>query len=120
MALTESNMLELGTIAPNFMLQDVTTGNYFSLDQLKSEKATVIMFICNHCPFVIHVNQELVRLANKYKNEGVAFIAISSNDAEAYPDDAPDMMRIVAKVLQYPFPYLYDCLLYTSPSPRDA
>jgi len=108
MALTESNMLALGTEAPNFHLQDTVSGNYYSLDDLRSEKATVIMFICNHCPFVIHVNSELVRLANKYKSEGVSFIAISSNDVENYPQDAPDKMNIVAKVLKYPFPYLYD------------
>ena len=108
MALTESNMLPLGTKAPNFHLQDTISGNYYSLDDLKSSKATVVMFICNHCPFVIHVNSELVRLANKYKSEGVSFIAISSNDVKNYPEDAPDKMSIVAKVLKYPFPYLYD------------
>ena len=108
MALTESTMLPLGTKAPNFHLQDTVSGNYYSLDDLRSAKATVVMFICNHCPFVIHVNSELVRLANKYKSEGVSFIAISSNDVENYPEDAPDKMSIVAKVLKYPFPYLYD------------
>lgn len=108
MALTESSMLPLGTKAPNFHLQDTVSGNYYSLDDLKSDKATVIMFICNHCPYVIHVNPEVVRIANEYKNKGVSFIAVSSNDVEAYPEDAPDKMSIVAKVLKYPFPYLYD------------
>ncbi len=108
MALIESNMLPIGTEAPNFHLHDTVSGNYYSLDDLKSDKTTVIMFICNHCPFVIHVNPEIVRLANAYKNNGVAFIAISSNDAENYPEDAPDKMSIVAKVLKFPFPYLYD------------
>lgn len=108
MALTESKMLELGTTAPPFFLQDTVSGNYMSLDDLKSDKATVIMFICNHCPYVIHVNYELVALAQEYKNLGVSFIAISSNDVENYPDDDPDKMRLVAKVLKYPFPYLYD------------
>lgn len=108
MALKESNMLELGTIAPNFHLRDTVSNNYYSLDDLKSSRATVIMFICNHCPFVIHVNPELVRMANEYKNKGVAFIAINSNDVENYPEDAPDKMSIVAKVLRYPFPYLFD------------
>ncbi len=108
MALTESTMLPLGTKAPNFHLQDTVSGNYYSLDDLKSNQATVIMFICNHCPYVIHVNPEIVRVANEYKNKGVSFIAISSNDVENYPDDAPDKMRIVAKVLKFPFPYLYD------------
>ena len=108
MALTESTMLPLGTTAPNFHIKDVVSNNYYSLDDLKSGKATVIMFICNHCPFVIHVNPELVKIANEYKNQGVSFIAISSNDVENYPEDAPDKMSIVAKVLKYPFPYLYD------------
>ena len=108
MALKESNMLPLGTKAPNFHIRDVITDNYYSLDDLKSHKATVIMFICNHCPFVIHVNPEIVRIANDYKSKGVSFIAISSNDVDNYPEDAPDKMSIVAKVLKYPFPYLYD------------
>lgn len=108
MALTESTLMPIGTVAPNFHLRDVVTNNYYSLDDLKSDKATVIMFICNHCPFVIHVNAELVKIANEYKNKGVSFIAISSNDVEAYPEDAPDKMSIVAKVLRYPFVYLYD------------
>ena len=101
-------MLPLGTTAPNFHIKDVVSNNYYSLDDLKSGKATVIMFICNHCPFVIHVNAELVRIANEYKNQGVSFVAISSNDVENYPEDAPDKMSIVAKVLKFPFPYLYD------------
>ncbi|MFT5167165.1 MAG: thiol-disulfide isomerase/thioredoxin [Saprospiraceae bacterium] len=108
MALTESTMLPLGTQGPNFHLLDTVSGNYYSLDDLKSGKATVVMFICNHCPYVIHVNPEIVRIANEYRNQGVSFIAISSNDIEAHPDDAPDKMRIVAKVLRFPFPYLYD------------
>ncbi len=108
MALTESTMIEIGTPAPNFHLQDTISTNYYSLDDLKSERATVIMFICNHCPFVIHVNSELVKLANEYKHKGVSFVAINSNDVENYPEDAPDKMSIVAKVLKYPFPYLFD------------
>ena len=108
MALTESTMLPLGTAAPNFHIKDVVSNNYYSLDDLKSDQATVIMFICNHCPFVIHVNPELVKIANEYKNQGVSFVAISSNDVENYPEDAPDKMSIVAKVLKFPFPYLYD------------
>jgi len=75
---------------------------------LKSEKATVIMFICNHCPFVIHVNPEIVRIANEYRQRGVSFIAISSNDVTQVPSDGPEFMNIVAKVLKFPFPYLYD------------
>lgn len=108
MALTPSNSFPLNTIAPEFSLEDSVTGKTFNLQQLKGEKATVIMFICNHCPFVIHVNSKLVELANQYKSQGVSFIAISSNDVENYPQDAPDKMKEVAAENKYPFPYLYD------------
>lgn len=108
MAYTESNLLPLGTTAPAFHLPDTTTGTEKSFDNIKGEKGTVVMFLCNHCPYVIHINSELVRLANDYKEKGIGFVAISSNDAVNYPEDAPDKMAIVAKVLQYPFPYLYD------------
>lgn len=108
MALKESNMVPIGTTAPNFHIMDVVSNRYYSLDDLKSEKATVFMFICNHCPYVIHVNPELVRIANDYKSKGVSFIAISSNNVETHPEDSPDKMAIVAKVLRFPFPYLYD------------
>ena len=108
MSLVESTMLPLGTNAPNFHIKDVVSNNYYSFDDLRSDSATVVMFICNHCPFVIHVNPEIVRIANDYKSKGVSFIAISSNDVDNYPEDAPDKMSIVAKVLKFPFPYLYD------------
>lgn len=108
MALTESNMLPLGIKAPAFTLPDTVSGNMLSLDELASDKATVIMFICNHCPYVIHVNPELVRLAPEYQAKGVSFIAISSNDAERYPDDAPHLMTEFAKTEGFTFPYLYD------------
>ncbi|WP_419214159.1 thioredoxin family protein [Maribacter sp. X9] len=108
MARTESNMLELGTIAPAFSLFDTVTEKTTNLQALKGENGTVIMFICNHCPFVIHVNPELVRLAKDYENNGIGFIAISSNDIHNYPQDAPDLMKAKAKKEKYPFPYLYD------------
>lgn len=108
MALTPSNMLPLGTTAPDFNLPDVTTGDNMTLADFKSEKATVVMFICNHCPYVIHLNHEIVSIANQYEAKGVKFVAISSNDVTNYPQDSPDKMKIVAKVLKYPFPYLYD------------
>jgi len=103
-----SNMLPLGTVAPAFTLPDTVSGKKMSLTGLESDKATVIMFISNHCPFVKHVNQQLVRLANDYKPAGISFIAISSNDVINYPDDAPDKMKQAALDLDYPFPYLYD------------
>ena len=108
MALTPSNMLPLGTIAPNFNLVDTKDNETKSLTQLKGNKGTLVMFICNHCPFVIHVNAALVKLANDYKTKGVNCIAISSNDVENYPQDSPDKMKIHAEENHYPFPYLYD------------
>jgi thiol-disulfide isomerase/thioredoxin len=79
-----------------------------SINDVKGGTATVVMFICNHCPFVKHVNDELVRLGNDYNDKGIGFVAISSNDVENYPDDSPGMMKIVAQEMEYPFPYLYD------------
>jgi len=108
MARTPSNMLALKTKAPNFLLLNTVDNKTESLKALKGEKATVIMFICNHCPFVIHVNPELVKIANEYKTKGVSFIAISSNDATNYPQDGPDLMHQHAINNKYPFPYLYD------------
>ncbi len=108
MSVTPSNMLALGTTAPDFNLIDTTSGCLKQLKHLKGNKGTVIMFICNHCPFVVHVNEALVAIANTYTNKGIGFIAISSNDAIAYPQDAPDKMKAHALTEGYPFPYLYD------------
>lgn len=108
MALTPSNMLSLGTKAPDFMLYDTISEQNIFLSQEKGKKGTVIMFICNHCPFVKHVNQGLVQLANDYIRKGIGFIAISSNDVENYPADAPDLMKKNAKKEKFPFVYLYD------------
>lgn len=108
MARTESNMLELGTIAPNFKLKDTVSGQMMELRDIKGQKGTVIMFICNHCPFVIHVNPKISELAKVYQQKGIKFIAISSNDIDNYPQDAPQLMKIKAKEEEYTFPYLYD------------
>jgi len=108
MARTPSNMIPLGTIAPSFSLRDAVSNSIYSLDSLKGEKGTVLMFICNHCPFVKHVNEELVRLCNDYRVTGFSFIAINSNDVEAYPEDRPELMHATARKLNYPFPYLFD------------
>jgi peroxiredoxin len=89
-------------------LPDVVTGEKVSLEDIASERATVVMFICNHCPYVIHVNDELVRLTNDYLPMGVSFVAISSNDVSKYPEDGPEEMKKVAERLHYSFPYLYD------------
>ncbi|MEO7176185.1 MAG: thioredoxin family protein [Saprospiraceae bacterium] len=108
MSLTESKMLPLGSLAPDFTLPDTISDQLLSLQDLKGEKGTVIMFICNHCPYVLHVNDELIRIAKDYQSKGIAFIAISSNDAQKYPMDGPAKMKIHAKTVGYPFPYLYD------------
>lgn len=108
MARTLSNMIPLGTVAPDFTLPDTVSGKTVSLQELKSDKATLIMFICNHCPFVKHVDEQLVALANDYQAKGVSVIAISSNDVDNYPQDGPALMTKEAAKLGYSFPYLYD------------
>lgn len=108
MAATETLQIPLGFPAPEFSLPDTVSGKTLSLQDVSGEKATVVMFICNHCPYVKHVNHELVRLANDYISKGVGFVAISSNDVVNYPDDAPEKMKENAMIQGYPFPYLYD------------
>jgi peroxiredoxin len=108
MARTPSNMLPLGTKAPHFALYDAVSQKTLNLDELKSPVATVIFFICNHCPFVHHINSGLVTLSDEYQKRGVAFIAINANDVTLYPEDAPDKMAETAKNLGYSFPYLFD------------
>jgi peroxiredoxin len=108
MAQTPSNMLPLGTKAPDFKLPDTVTGQHISLQELKGAKGTVIMFICNHCPFVKHVNSQISQLAKDYKPKGINCIAISSNDVEHYPPDAPHLMKRNALEQGFIFPYLYD------------
>ena len=108
MAKTESSMIPLNTVAPSFALLDVCTQQLISLEDAKGSVATIIAFICNHCPYVKHINQELPRLANDFINQGVKLIAINPNDIEQYPDDSPENMRRAAQELGYSFPYLYD------------
>ncbi|WP_347374886.1 thioredoxin family protein [Aequorivita sp. Q41] len=108
MARTESKMLPLGTKAPDFTLIDAVTNKPVSLKNIQGEKGTVVMFICNHCPFVKHVNDEIVRLSNDYRVTGFGFVAISSNDVINYPQDSPAEMWRTAQKYNYPFPYLYD------------
>lgn len=108
MALTESKMLELGVEAPRFTLTDTLSGGSVRFEDISGKKGSVVMFICNHCPYVIHVNRQIVDLANDYKSKGIGFVAISSNDVENYPEDAPNIMKVVGKALKFPFPYLYD------------
>lgn len=108
MAETPSNMLPLGTIAPSFTLPNVVTGKKESLSDIKSDIATVVMFICNHCPYVKLIQTHLASVAKAYQAKGVSFVAISSNDAQRYPADGPEAMRQEAETHHYTFPYLFD------------
>ena len=108
MARTPSNMLALGTVAPQFSLLDTVSNEFKTLAQVQGKHGTVVVFICNHCPFVVHINEALVDIANGYQKKGVKFVAISSNDVEHYPQDGPKQMKVQAEKLNYPFPYLYD------------
>ena len=108
MALISSKMIPLGTKAPSFNLPDVISGEKKSLSQLKSDTATVIMFICNHCPFVQHIQKKLVEITKKYQAESIQFVAINSNDVKNYPEDSPENMKVVAEKFGYFFPYLFD------------
>jgi thiol-disulfide isomerase/thioredoxin len=108
MSATPSNMIPLGTKAPDFQLLNPMSGDFNSLNQLNSDKATVIMFICNHCPFVKHVDEQLVSISREYVRRGVSFVAISSNDVDNYPQDGPELMTEEALRVGYTFPYLYD------------
>ncbi len=108
MARTESNMLPLGTKAPQFKLTDTVDNTKKSLQELKGTKGTLVMFICNHCPFVLHVSSELSQLAKDYISKGINCIAISSNDVANYPQDRPELMAEHAINEDYIFPYLYD------------
>lgn len=108
MARTPTVEMELGYNAPDFSLPNAVSGNKQSYTDIKGEKATVVMFICNHCPFVIHVMDELIRIGNDYKDLGIGFVAISANDVSTHPDDSPEKMRALAEEKNFPFPYLYD------------
>jgi len=101
-------MLELGTHAPDFKLLDVVKGKKRSLNDLRGPKGTLVAFICNHCPYVIHIQEAFVDLVSAYDEQGIATIAISSNDVENYPADHQDKMKEQAEELDFDFPYLYD------------
>jgi peroxiredoxin len=107
MAVT-STMLPLGTKAPDFTLRDVVSGQDVSLGDFDGSKGMLVMFICNHCPYVQHVRDELARFGMDYQDSDLGIVAISANDAEAYPDDGPDAMRKEALRHGYTFPYLFD------------
>lgn len=108
MARTASTMLELQTAAPDFQLPDVVSGETISLSTFTGKPALLVMFICQHCPFVKHVQDQLAKLGQDYGAKGVGIVAISSNDVTKYPDDSPENLKTMAKDLGFPFPVCYD------------
>lgn len=108
MALTETISIPLGFIAPEFNLLDTISGEMMSLNDNKGECGTVVMFICNHCPYVVHIREKLIELALEFEPQGIQFIAISSNDVINYPDDSPEKMYLLGTEMSFPFPYLFD------------
>ena len=103
-----SIMLPLGTPAPPFALPDVVTGQVINLESFRSKAALLVMFICRHCPYVQHIQQEITKLGQDYADTGLGMIAISSNDPASYPDDAPDRLKELAQRLQWRFPFGFD------------
>ena len=108
MARTESAMLALGTSAPDFVLKDVVTKHEMNTQNISGPKGLLLMFICRHCPFVKHLEKALAQLGHDYEGKGVGIVAISSNDAQNYPEDAPESLAQQAELLGFDFPYLYD------------
>ena len=108
MVLTPSTMLPLGTTAPDFTLPDTTTGNPLTLQAVQGDKGLLVMFICCHCPFVKHIQTQLTALGKDYHCQGINIVAISANDIENYPDDAPDKLQAMAIEWGFTFPVLYD------------
>lgn len=108
MALTDSTMMPLGTKAPDFALNDAISGKTKTFADVAGEQGTLVMFICNHCPYVIHIARELAAVATEYEPRGIGFVAISSNDVNERPEDGPEYMREFAEQHNFIFPYLYD------------
>jgi peroxiredoxin len=108
MARTESAMIELGTKAPAFVLEDVITNKLIGIDEVRGEHGLLVMFICRHCPFVKHVEKEIAAIGKDYAGKSVGIVAISSNDADCYSDDSPPSLRQQAEVVGFTFPYLFD------------
>ncbi len=108
MARTLTNIIPLGFDMPGFELKDAITNHIVNSDDIKGEKGTLVIFMCNHCPFVLHVIHELVKIGYDYMPKGIGVVAINSNDVEKYPDDHPDRMKELALSLKFPYPYLFD------------
>ena len=107
MSLTPSAMLPIGTAAPDFSLPNID-GKTVSLKDFKNAKGLVVVFMCNHCPYVVHIQKELARFGKEMLAKGIAMVGINSNDAKNYPEDSPKMMVQTARELNYTFPYLFD------------
>jgi len=120
MVLTPSQMVPLGTPAHDFTLIEPRSGKMRSLKDLRSDKGTVIIFMCNHCPYVVHIMPALVPLSKKYMEKGIAFVGINANDIENYPDDAPDKMIAFQEKWGFDFPYLFDETQQTAKAYRAA
>lgn len=108
MALTESNMMPLGTLAPDFHLLDVVSGQHMGMEDIRQEYGLLVMFICAHCPYVKNIEDDIAVVAKQYSASKIGFAAISSNDAMAYPEDGPEGLRKQAAEFEFCFPYLYD------------
>jgi thiol-disulfide isomerase/thioredoxin len=108
MVKTASTMMPLGTAAPDFLLPDVVSGREVSLADFSGSKALLVMFICRHCPYVVHVREELARLGKDYRTRGVGIVAINSNDTKGYPEDAPPLLAAMAEELGFEFPFCHD------------
>lgn len=103
-----SIMLPLGTPAPPFSLRDVVSGQVYTLDSFTGKTALLVMFICRHCPYVVHVEQEIAKIGHDYTNKNLGIVAISSNDPTQYPDDAPPRLKEMAERLGFTFPFCFD------------
>lgn len=108
MAATPSTMLPLGTPAPDFLLPEVVTGEHVALSDFEGRKALLVMFICKHCPYVVHVQDELAKIGRDYADKDIGIVAISANDAEKYPDDSPDGLKDMSAEAGFDFSYCYD------------
>jgi len=108
MAAVETISLPLGYLAPPFLLPDTISGRLLSTEDVRGNKGLLVMFICNHCPYVKHILHTLIAIAKKYQPLGIRMVAISSNDVLGYPEDSPEKMQSWGQALEFPFPYLYD------------
>lgn len=108
MAVTPTYLIPLGAPAPDFTLPEPLTGRLWRFKDIKGSKGTVVIFMCNHCPYVQHILDKLLELARQYKDQGIGFVGINSNNVETHPEDAPEKMSALARDKDFPFPYLFD------------